>query len=107
MAFDESAWVAVGFVIFMAVVWRKAGGVIGEMLDARGVAIREELDQAKALREEAAAQLESYKAQQKEAAKEAKQMSVSALMLLPRLKKISSAVKRRQKPRLKRLRQLW
>ena len=101
MAFDESAWVAVGFVIFMAVVWRKAGGVIGEMLDARGVAIREELDQAKALRDEAAAQLESYKAQQKEAAKEAKQMLANAEAAAERIRADAAAkaeenIKRRE-----------
>ena len=32
----ESVWVAVGFVVFVALVWRKAGGAaLGSMLDER------------------------------------------------------------------------
>ena len=39
----ESVWVAVGFVVFIALVWRKAGGAIGAMLDERSEKISIEL----------------------------------------------------------------
>ena len=29
----ESVWVAVGFVVFVALVWRKVGAALGGMLD--------------------------------------------------------------------------
>lgn len=78
MVFDENIWVAIGFVIFIALVWRKGSSAITAMLDARSEAIRDELAQAKALREEAAAQLDSYKAKQEQAAKDAETMLANA-----------------------------
>lgn len=101
MAFDESAWVAVGFAIFIALVWRRAGSAIGGMLDARADGISKELAEAKALREEAAAQLESYKAKQAEAAKDAKMMLVNAEAAAERIRADAAAkaeenIKRRE-----------
>ena len=49
----ESVWVAVGFAIFVILVWRKVGSALSSMLDARSDKIRTELDEARALREEA------------------------------------------------------
>ncbi len=65
-------WVAVAFVIFMAIVW-KAGGfrAIASGLDARGARIRAELDEAGRLRAEAAQVLADYKRRREEAEKEA------------------------------------
>jgi len=101
MAFDESAWVAIGFVIFFALVWRRAGTAIGGMLDARSTAIRDELEQAKALREEAAAQLETYKAQQAQATKDAETMLANAEAAAQRIREDAAAkaednIKRRE-----------
>jgi hypothetical protein len=42
----ESVWVAVGFVVFIALVWRKAGSAIGAMLDERSKKISSELKEA-------------------------------------------------------------
>ena len=54
-------WVAVGFVILLAVFLRlKVPAMLGRMLDTRAAAIGKELDDAKRLREEAAAVLASY-----------------------------------------------
>ena len=39
-------WVAVAFIIFMVLVWKKASAAIGSMLDARAEKIRAELDEA-------------------------------------------------------------
>ena len=56
----ESVWVAVGFVVFVALVWKKAGSAISAMLDERSEKIRAELDEARALREEALDELHQF-----------------------------------------------
>jgi len=35
MYFDESAWVALGFIVFIAIIWRKAGSALANLLDNR------------------------------------------------------------------------
>ena len=68
----ESVWVAVGFVVFVALVWRKVGAALGGMLDERSAKIRADLDEAQALRDEALAELKNYQRLHLEAANEAK-----------------------------------
>ena len=54
-------WVAVGFVILLAVFLRlKVPAMLAKALDARSAAIAKELDEARRLRDEAAAVLASY-----------------------------------------------
>ena len=36
----ESVWVAVGFVIFVALVWKRVGNVLNTMLDDRSARIK-------------------------------------------------------------------
>ncbi|TDR94556.1 ATP F0F1 synthase subunit B [Enterovirga rhinocerotis] len=72
-------WVAVSFFAFLGLVW-KAGGfrmIIGA-LDKRGERIRHELDEAKRLREEAAALLADYQKKRGEAEKEAEEIVSNA-----------------------------
>ena len=69
--FGEEFWVALAFVIFAAAVYRPVGRMILAALDARGAKIREELDEAVRLREEAQALLAQYERQQSAAAAEA------------------------------------
>ena len=57
MYFDESAWVALGFVIFIAIIWRKVGSALANLLDSRAQKIRDELSEAENLRNEAEAEL--------------------------------------------------
>ena len=58
---DPEFWVAVGFVIVLALfVVLHVPARVGKMLDKRAAAIAKELDEAKHLREEAAALLASY-----------------------------------------------
>lgn len=65
-------WVAVGFVVVIGIfIWQGAPRMVASMLDARAAAIRAELDEAKKLREEAAALLERYRAKAAMAEKEA------------------------------------
>ena len=47
MYFDESAWVAVGFSLFIVLIWKKAGAALASMLDNRSDRISAELDEAK------------------------------------------------------------
>ncbi len=66
-------WVLVSFIGFVALlVYYKVPGIIGSALDARGLAIKAELDEAKRLREEAQALLNDYKNKAREAETEAK-----------------------------------
>ena len=69
---DTHFWVAVGLFLFFAlVIWKKVPGVLAKQLDARAAAISSELDEAKRLREDAAALLATYQAKAKEAEGEA------------------------------------
>jgi F-type H+-transporting ATPase subunit b len=49
-----------GLLIFLALVWRPAARVVTSALDARGVRIKNELEQAQRLREEAQSMLATY-----------------------------------------------
>ena len=53
----ESIWVAVGFLIFIALVWRKMTPTVASILDERSAKISDELQEAANLREEALAEL--------------------------------------------------
>ena len=57
MYFDETAWVAVAFIIFIALVWKKASKAIISILDNRSLIIHNELNEAKSLKEEALEEL--------------------------------------------------
>lgn len=69
--FDEKFWVAAAFVIFVALVTPKMWPAITSRLDARSQRIRDELDEAVRLREEAQALLSQYQRQQRDAEQEA------------------------------------
>lgn len=64
-------WVAVSFVIFVALVFRPARRVLTAALDQRIGRIRDEVEEAQKLREEAQSALASYQRRQREAIKEA------------------------------------
>ena len=68
----ESVWVAVGFVAFVALVWRRVGAALGSMLDERSQKIKADLDEAQALREAALEELHKFQRLHREAADEAK-----------------------------------
>lgn len=72
--FDPKFWVGVAFVIFVALVFRTAKRFLTNGLDARGARIKDELEQAVKLREEAQAILASYQHKQEEALREAGQI---------------------------------
>jgi len=92
----ESVWVAVGFVVFIALVWRKVGAALGGMLDERSAKIRADLEEAKTLRDEAVAELKTYQRLHREAAI-VKAAEVTAERIRETAeKKAVAAVKRRE-----------
>lgn len=64
-------WVLLGFVIFVALVYKKVAGVVTEKLDERAESIRKQIEEARTLREEAQAMLAQYQRQQRDAEKTA------------------------------------
>ncbi|MBV9079208.1 MAG: ATP F0F1 synthase subunit B [Methylobacteriaceae bacterium] len=77
--FEAEFWVAVAFLIFMAIAWR-AGAFNSMMsgLDNRAKRIAAELDEARRLREEAAAVLADYQRRRGEAEREAASLVAAA-----------------------------
>ncbi len=72
---DPETWVAVGFVLVIALlVWKGVPGLVGKMLDQRAQVIAAELEEAKRLRAEAAALLSDY--QKRAASAEAEARSI-------------------------------
>ena len=102
MAFlNESAFVAIGFALFVILVWRKAGAAISTMLDDRTNKIKAELDEAQALRDEAVAELAKYQRLAREAADEAKMILSNAESIAARITeaaeaKAEASIKRRE-----------
>ena len=58
---EYEVWVAIGLLaLIVFFVWKRVPGIVAKMLDDRAGAIAKELDEAKRLREEAAAVLAGY-----------------------------------------------
>ena len=74
MYFDETGWVAVAFVIFIALVWRKASKAITGILDSKSLLIENELKEAKSLKEEALEELRKSLQSQKNISNEAEKI---------------------------------
>jgi len=76
---EPELWVGVGFVMVVGLLlYVGVPKLVGGMLDARAAAIKSELDEARGLREEAQALLESYKQKAAGAEKEAEAIVVEA-----------------------------
>lgn len=72
MVLDNSFWATVALVIFLAIViYMKVPGMIARSLDARADKIRDELEEARKLREEAQSLLAEYEKKRKDAEAEA------------------------------------
>jgi F-type H+-transporting ATPase subunit b len=103
-------WVAIAFVIFMALVWKKAATAIGSMLDARAEKIRAELDEAQRLREDAQATLAAYQKRQADALKESEAIVAHAREEAERIRAqsttdLAGALKRRETQAMDRIAQ--
>ena len=76
---DASFWVAICLgLFFAALIWKGVHKAIGSSLDERASKIGSELEEARRLREEAQALLDSYHRKQKEAEEQAEAIIVKA-----------------------------
>ncbi len=71
-------WVMVAFVVFVIVVFKPLGAAATGALDDKIAQIRNEIEEAQRLREEAQATLASYQLKQRDAAQEIEAMMVQA-----------------------------
>ena len=71
MYFDETAWVAIAFILFFVLVWKKGKEAILSLLDKRSSLIEKELNEAKSLKEEALEELRLALQNQKNVSDEA------------------------------------
>ena len=79
MLFEAEFWVAVAFAIFVAIaVYLGMPGMIARALDSRVERIKNELDEATRLREEAQELLAEYRRKQQDAEKEAETIVLEA-----------------------------
>jgi F-type H+-transporting ATPase subunit b len=94
-------WLAIAFVIFVAVMAKPLGGKIAAALDSRANAIARELEEAGKLRDEAQALLASYQRKSRDALKEAEQILANAEAEARRIREdaaaqLEGALKRRE-----------
>jgi F-type H+-transporting ATPase subunit b len=95
-------WVAIGLLIFVGIlIYAKVPGMALAALDARGIQIRAQLDEAVRLREEASALLDQIKVQRLATEKLAAEILASAESEATRLRaeaktKLAESIKRRQ-----------
>ena len=61
MYINEAGWVAIGFIVFVVFAWRFGAKPIFNLLDQRGIEIKEKLKEAEDLRLEANELLNKYK----------------------------------------------
>jgi len=99
---DPEVWVAVAFVIFIVVAAKPIFRFIAKALDDRAARIKGQLDEARALREEAERMLAEYQRKQREALKEAEDIVARAREEAGRLQReaaanLDAAFKRREK----------
>jgi len=78
MYFDETAWVAIAFILFFVLVWKKGKKAILSLLDERSLLIEKELNEAKSLKEEALEELRLALQNQKNVSDEAENIIKNA-----------------------------
>lgn len=107
---DPTFWVAIAFVVFVALAARPATRAIFAALDARAERIRGEIEEAQALREEAQKALAEYKRKQRDAVKEAEHIIEQAKLEAARLREhaerdLEVAIQRREQAALEKIAQ--
>ncbi|MEA3535761.1 F0F1 ATP synthase subunit B [Rhizobium sp. CC-YZS058] len=79
MTSQATVWATVGLVLFLVLIaYLKVPGMMGKSLDERAARIRNDLDEAKRLREEAQALLAEYQKKRKDAEAEAANIVAAA-----------------------------
>ena len=107
---DATFWVALSFVIFVALAFKKISGLILGGLDQRGAKIRQELEEAQRLREDAVRILAECRQRQSEAEAEAENILAyareeAARVLVRADEEVQNAVKRREAQAIDRIAQ--
>ena len=107
---SPTTWVAVAFIIFVGAVFKKVRDAIFENLDQRAARIKAQLDEARALREEAQSTLAEYQRRQRDAASEAAAIIEHAKTEATRLREqaeadLEQALKRRAQLALQKISQ--
>ena len=74
MYFDETAWVAIAFILFFILIWKKGKQAILSIIDERSSLIEKELNEAKSLKEEALEELRITLQNQKNVSDEAENL---------------------------------
>jgi len=98
---NPTFWVGVAFVIFVLAVFKPGKRILTQALDGKIAKIREEVEEAQRLREEAQAMLASYQRRQREAIQEAEQIIAHAREEADRVRAkaeadLDDAIKRRE-----------
>lgn len=99
---DAEFWVLIAFIIAIAFLIYKVGGLVTGTLDARAAKIKSELDEARRLRDEAQAKLAEYQRKQRDALKEAEAIVAHAKAEAERVaaqaaRDLEAAVERRRR----------
>jgi F-type H+-transporting ATPase subunit b len=71
---DHEIYVAIAFILFFVLLWRKIWAALSSILDARATAVRAELDEAERLRREAEAMLNEAQARRDAAIAESRRL---------------------------------
>ena len=107
---DPTFWVLIAFLIFFAAVGKQAFAAVTTGLDARTSQIKQDLDEAQRLREEAQSTLAKYQRKQRQAIGEAEAIVAQAREETEHLKaeavaQLEEALQRRQQQALQRIAQ--
>jgi len=107
---DPAFWVAVAFVLVIAMVFRPVAKSVAATLDARAAKIRTQIEEARKLREDAQALLAEYQRKQRDAMAEAEKIIAQARQDAARLKidaekDLENAIARRKQQALDRIAQ--
>jgi F-type H+-transporting ATPase subunit b len=88
---NPETWVAIAFIIFVVLAGKPMVRMVGKTLDARAARIKAELDEARALRDEAQKLLADYQKKQQEAMRDAEAIVRQARGEAERLKTEAAA----------------
>lgn len=107
---NPETWVAIAFIIFVVLAGRPIGRALGKALDGRAARIRNQLDEARALRDEAERMLADYQKKQIAATRESEAIIARARDEAERIRRdgaanLEAAFARREKMALEKIAQ--
>jgi F-type H+-transporting ATPase subunit b len=107
---DPSFWVGLAFLLVVALVFKPIAKTVSSTLDGRAAKIREQIEEARKLREDAQAVLAGYQSKQRDALAEAEKIISQAKAEAARMKTdaevdLTRALERREQQALERISQ--